>query len=81
MLANEKVLTGKQAIEFLKKVLNRGGVPLSAQLYDGNDEGKAEYVLNFDKETIETNTKCYPVTVLNKANFELIIESPSEQIL
>ena len=81
MLANEKVLTGKQAIEFLTKVVNRRGVPLSAQLYDGNDEGKAELVLNFDKETIETNVRCYPVVVLNKANFELIIEDPSEQIL
>ena len=81
MLANEKVLTGKQAIEFLKKVLNRGGVPLSAQLYDGNDEGKAELVLNFDKETIETNVRRYPIVVLNKANFELIIEDPSEQTL
>ena len=69
MLANEKVLTGKQAIEFLIKVVNRRGVPLSAQLYDGNYEGKAEYVLNFHKETIETNTKCYPIIVLNKANF------------
>ena len=69
MLANEKLLAGKQAIELLVKVINRGSIPLSAQLYDGNYEGKAEYVLNFHKETIETNTKCYPIIVLNKANF------------
>ena len=59
MLANEKLSAGKQAIEFLAKVVNRGSIPWSAQLYDGNDEGKAELVLNFDKETIETKVRCH----------------------
>lgn len=81
MLDNEKVITGKQAIEALAKFADREDITLSTQIYDGNADGIAEEILKFDKQNIVTSKKNYPISVLNNPNFELIIIEPSQEIL
>ena len=81
MLNNEKVITGKQAIEVLAKFADKKDIILSAQLYDGNDDGIAEEISKFDKQNIVTSKKNYPISVLNNPDFELIIIEPSDEIL
>ena len=81
MLNNEKVITGKQAIEVLAKFADKKDIILSAQLYDGNDDGIAEEILKFDKQNIVTSKKNYPISVMNNPKFELIILEPSDEIL
>ena len=81
MLNNEKVITGKQAIKVLAKFADKKDIILSAQLYDGNDDGIAEEISKFDKQNIVTSKKNYPISVLNNPDFELIIIEPSDEIL
>jgi len=80
MLDDEIIVSGSKAIRLLSLPDFPKANLFAAEVYDGNDAGATEPVLNFNNGQIATAAKVYPLSWFNRSTSELIFTKPSPQL-
>ena len=80
MLDDEIIVSGSKAIRLLSLPNCPKANLFGAEVYDGNDAGATEPVLNFNNGQIATAAKVYPLSWFNRSTSELIFTKPSRQL-
>jgi len=80
MLDDEIIVSGSKAIRLLSLPNFPKANLFGAEVYDGNDAGATEPVLNFNNGQIATAAKVYPLSWFNRSTSELIFTKPSRQL-
>ena len=80
MLDDEIIVSGSKAIRLLSLPNFPKANLFGAEVYDGNDAGATEPVLNFNNGQIATAAKVYPLSWLSRSTSELIFTKPSRQL-
>ena len=80
MLDDEIIVSGSKGIKLLSLPDFPNANLFGAEVYDGNEAGVTEAVLNFNNGEIVTAEKAYPLSWLNRPSAELIFTKPSSQL-
>ena len=80
MFDDEIIVSGSKAIKLLSLTDFPRANLFGAEVYDGNDAGVTEPVLNFNNCEIATAERIYPLSWLNQSTSELIFTKPSSQL-
>ena len=80
MLDDEIIVSGSKGIKLLSLPDFPNANLFGAEVYDGNEAGVTEAVLNFSNGEIVTAEKVYPLSWLNRPTSELIFTKPSSQL-
>ena len=80
MLDDAIIVSGSKAIKLLSLLDFPRENLFGAEVYDGNDAGVTEPVLNFNNGEIATAQKIYPLSWFNQSTSELIFTKPSPHL-
>ena len=80
MLDDEIIVSGSKAVKLLSLPDFPRANLFGAEVYDGNDAGVTEPVLNFNNCEIATAERIYPLSWLNRSTSELIFTKPSSHL-